>query len=138
MAYVYGTPCPPHQFPKSYHFHLWLASLHTNPLFFGFTVALLTVDYISLTSSLSLVLLTNISLTDLRLPKLHFYFLCHLYANTFIPLCLFYIVEFYIYLLVTRLFTELFLVCFTVTEVVNFIFNHIVIFQAAKGIALLI
>lgn len=43
-------------------------------LLFGFTVALLTVKYISLTFALSLVLLTNTSLAYLLLPELHFFF----------------------------------------------------------------
>lgn len=89
-------------------------------LLFGFTVALLTVKYISLTFALSLVLLTNTSLAYLLLPELHFFFLWHLYPSTFILLCLLCIVEFYVYLLASSLFAKLFL-CFTVTKVVKFI-----------------
>lgn len=129
---VCGTLCPSRLFPKSYHYEcVHQLGGNFSIACFSYTQILLllgfTGGYVSLTCSLSLVLLTNVSLTYLLFPKLHFCFLWRLCTNTFILLFLLYTLEFYIYWQVTKLFTNRF-VCFTVTEVLRFIFNHTVMF----------
>lgn len=77
---VCGTLCPSRLFPKSYHYEcVHQLGGNFSMACFSYTQILLllgfTGGYVSLTFSLSLVLLANVSFTCLLFPKLHFCFL---------------------------------------------------------------